>query len=88
MKLKLKVVPGASKNEIIGWLNDRLKIRIAAPPESGKANKAVILLLSKELNILAKSIVISSGLHSPQKTVSLPSSSFDKIEQFLIQDKP
>ena len=39
--IRVKAVPGASRDEIAGPLGDRLKIRIAAPPEGGKANKAI-----------------------------------------------
>jgi uncharacterized protein len=36
-KLSVKIVPNASKNEIVGWLENNLKIRVQAPPEKGKA---------------------------------------------------
>ena len=42
MELEVKVVPGASRSEVTGWLGDSLKIRVAAPPERGKANAAVV----------------------------------------------
>lgn len=51
MKLALKVIPNAKKSEAAGWEDDPragrvLKLRIAAPPVEGKANRAVILFLS------------------------------------------
>ena len=39
MRIKVKVTPNASKNKIIGWVNDTLKIKIASPAQKGKANK-------------------------------------------------
>jgi len=46
---RVRVQPGASKNEIVGVQEDALKIRISAPPVEGKANKALIQFLAKQL---------------------------------------
>ena len=46
IEIRIKVVPGASRSQIVGPLSDRLKVRIAAPPEGGKANRALIDLLA------------------------------------------
>ncbi len=47
MKISVKVIPKASKNEIVGWEEDILKVRLTVVPEKGKANEALIALLSK-----------------------------------------
>jgi len=73
VRLKIKVIPGASRNQISGWLGDRLKVRVQAPPESGKANKAVIKLLASALNIPRHDITITSGGASPRKTIDIKS---------------
>jgi len=70
-KLKVKVVPGASCTELSGWLGDLLKIRIAAQPEKGKANKAIIALLSDELQLPKNAFAIISGTTSPQKVIEI-----------------
>lgn len=71
MRLLIKVIPGSSRDKIAEWLGDRLKIRVKAPPESGKANKAVIKLLSTALNIHRRDITIISGNTSPLKTIEI-----------------
>lgn len=54
MLLALKVVPNASRDRVVGVLampdGDRLKVSVTSPPEGGKANKAVVALLRKQLN--------------------------------------
>ena len=67
MELRIKVVPGASRSEIVGVLGDRLKIRIAAPPEKGKANQALLLLIADWLG--TKNIELVSGHRNAEKTV-------------------
>lgn len=71
MKLSVKVIPGASSDNIAGWLGDTLKIRVQAPPEGGKANAAVIRLLAARLGIPEKRIAIVQGLTSARKVVDL-----------------
>lgn len=67
IELSIKVVPGASRSEVAGVLGDRLKVRVAAPAEGGKANRAVVALLKKWLG--AKGVEIVSGFSSSEKTV-------------------
>ena len=70
IELRLKVVPGARRSQIVGALGDRLKIRVAAAPEQGKANRAVVRLLSDWLGV--NGIEIVAGDSSPEKTASVP----------------
>jgi hypothetical protein len=71
VKLALKVVPGASRDEISGWLGDSLKIRVRAPAESGKANAAVINILASQLGLHKRSINIISGMSSARKVIEI-----------------
>ena len=71
MKLSLKVVPDASRDEITGWLGDSLKIRVRAAAESGKANAAVIKILSATLQLHKRAITILSGSNSTRKIVEI-----------------
>src|SRR5204863_8043434 len=71
MKLALKVVPKASRNRVVGWIGDRLKIAVSAAPERGKANDAVIETLAAQLGISPQRIRLVSGATSPLKTVEI-----------------
>ena len=50
-RLALKVVPGSSRDQIVGWLGDALKIKVMAPPEKGRANEAVVAILADRLGV-------------------------------------
>jgi uncharacterized protein len=67
LELAIKVVPNASRSEIVGSLGDRLKVRVAAPPEEGKANRALVRLLSEWLG--GSEVEIVAGTGTPAKTV-------------------
>lgn len=70
-KIAVKVVPGSSRDQIVGWLGDALKIKVAAAPEKGKANKAVVKLLAKTLGISTDAIEVVSGHTSPSKVLAI-----------------
>jgi uncharacterized protein len=72
LELRLKIVPGASRNRVVGLLGDRLKLQVAAPPEDGKANKAVIACLATWLGVSKQAVTLRSGHSQPQKTVLIP----------------
>lgn len=65
----LKVVPGASRDRIMGEWSGALKVTVAAPPEKGKANKAVVRLLARTLKLRANQIEVVRGTTSANKTV-------------------
>ena len=66
-ELTVKVVPGASRNEVAGWLGDALKVRVSAPPEKGRANAAVCALLAKQLGLSKGAVTVVQGHGSARK---------------------
>ena len=71
VRLSVKVVPGASRDEIAGWLGDALKVRVSAPPEKGKANQAVERVIAKALGLSAKDVKVVVGQSNPRKTIEV-----------------
>lgn len=69
IEITVKVVPGASRDRIVGPLGDALKVQVAAPPERGKANAAVAGLLASALGLPARAVAVIRGASSPRKTV-------------------
>ncbi len=79
VRLLVKVVPGASRNEIAGVLGERLKVRVNAPPEGGKANEAVMALIAEVLGVGVRSVQIESGHTRPEKVVRILGVSVDAV---------
>jgi uncharacterized protein len=79
----VKIVPKSSKNEIIGWEGDILKIKLRAVPEKGKANEALIAFLADKLGTSKASITIISGHTASLKRISLSNISFFDCQNML-----
>ena len=69
--IKAKIVPGSSKNKIVGVYNDTIKIALTAPPVEGKANKKCIAYLAKYFDVAKSKIVIISGQTSKNKLIRI-----------------
>ncbi len=65
--LPVRAQPGARRNEIRGEQNGMLKVSVTQAAEKGKANKALIALLSKALSLPKSQIELISGATSSQK---------------------
>lgn len=83
VEIAVKVVPGASRDRIAGCLGDALKIQVAAPPEKGKANKAVEALLAKALGTRTSDVTVVGGLTTPRKVVRISGARADMVRSAL-----
>lgn len=63
----VKVVPGASRDRVVGVLGDALKITTAAAAEKGRANAAVARTLARTLGVSPRNVELVSGATSPRK---------------------
>ncbi len=71
VEIDLKVVPGSSRERLVGEYDGRLKVAVSKPPEGGAANRAVIRLIARALDRPRNTIEIVSGHGSPRKRVRL-----------------
>ncbi len=83
VEIRVKVVPGSSKTQIAGTLDDMLKIKIASPPEKGKANKALVAFMAKTLSVKKNDIEIVSGKTNPVKILRISGVNSAMIETLL-----
>jgi len=81
--LAVKVVPGASRDRIVGPYGSGLKITVTKPPQAGAANQAVVALLAQTLRIPTSHIQIAHGQSSPRKQVLIRGITADVLRQLL-----
>jgi len=71
MRLAVRVQPGARASEVLGFQDNVLRVRVAAPPHEGKANLALVALLAERLDVPPSRVRILRGHASRQKLVAI-----------------
>ena len=87
--LRLTIVPGASRTEVVGLLGDRLKVRVAAAPEKGRANRKLLEFLAARLGLPKKAVSLKAGAQSREKVVEvsgLSPSLKERLQDLLSQE--
>jgi uncharacterized protein (TIGR00251 family) len=82
-RITVRVTPRASSNEVHSWDGDVLRIRVAAPPADGKANKAVVSLLGRTLGVPRSKIRIVSGATSRTKVITIDGLSLTQLRTLI-----
>ena len=73
------VVPGASRDSVVGEYDGRLKISVTAPPEDGKANKHLIRFLAKSLGLSKGQLSVETGETSRKKALLVQGVKVDSL---------
>ncbi len=81
--LPVRAQPGARRNAIVGQQADALKIAVTAPPDRGRANEAIVEVLSESLGISKSQIQLHSGPTSRQKKFLIRNKSLEEVQQWL-----
>ena len=71
VSFSVHVQPRASRDGIVGEYQDRLKIRLTAPPVDDRANEALCKLLAARLKVPVSAVRIASGGQSRHKRVEV-----------------
>lgn len=75
--------PRASKTELAGLHDGRLRIRLAAPPVDGAANAALVAFIAEKLAIAKSRVQVTAGLTSRRKVVRIEGMSADAVHAAL-----
>ena len=71
VQLKVQIVPGARRSEVVGWHGERLKLKVKAPPVEGKANVELCRFVADLLELRTSDVTVTAGAKSRQKTLQL-----------------
>ena len=67
MLIHVKVVPGSSRDRVVGRYADGIKVQVSAPPERGKANAAVARVLAQFFGVKPSQVGLIGGAGNPRK---------------------
>ena len=85
--LRVKALPGSKRDEVRGVDGGALKIAVTAPPEKGRANKALLAVLAEFLGVSRRDVAIIHGEKSRDKRVEVAGVTAAEIEEKLAQLK-
>jgi hypothetical protein len=83
--LRLRVYPRSRVNQLEDLHGEALKLRLQAPPVDGKANAALLKLLSSWLRVPQRDLCLTAGETSRSKTVSITGLSRDEVCERLLR---
>jgi uncharacterized protein (TIGR00251 family) len=87
-RLAVKAVPGSSRDRVVGVLGGALKVAVSAPPEKGKANKAIAVVLAEALGVPARAVSLVSGPTNPRKQFAIAGLSAEQVRRRLSERRP
>ncbi|MCC6451261.1 MAG: YggU family protein [Acidobacteria bacterium] len=83
VEFSVRVVPRASKSEIIGVIDGAVKVRLKAPPVDGAANGELIKLFAGKLGVAKSDVEIVSGLTSKTKRLRVSDVTVEALNKLL-----
>ncbi len=82
-RIRVRLTPRSSRNEILGWREGLLRVRVMPPPVDGKAIEALERLIAKALGVSKRDVSVVSGARSREKTVEITGMSQAEVEKLL-----
>ncbi len=80
---RIKVQPKASRDQVVGYREGVLQLRVTAPPDKGRANAAVVSLLAEALGVAKSRVRIIRGQTSRDKVVAVEALTPEEVRGIL-----
>lgn len=89
VRLAVQIQPNAKKTEVIGVLDDALKIKLQAQPIEGKANEALIRYLAETLSVPRSAVALTHGQTNKKKLLEIAASGLtpDDVARLLLGER-
>ena len=84
LTLTLQITPNARRSEVVGWMDDRLKVKIKAPAVEGKANAELVRFLGELFGVRSSAVTLLRGETARLKVVRIDGVDESEKEQRLI----
>ncbi len=81
VRLAVHATPRAGVNEVVGWREGELQVRVTAPPESGKANAAVCVVIARALKVPKSRVHVVRGETSRHKQLEIEGIDASQVER-------
>jgi uncharacterized protein (TIGR00251 family) len=81
--LSVKALPGAARNQLGGVREGALRVKVAAAPEGGRANRELCAYLAKLLGCPKSGALLAAGEKSRQKLIRLPAGCRERLDELL-----
>ena len=88
VKLEVEVTPRAARAGVVGRRGDVLKVRVAAPPEGGRANKELIRLVANFLGVPRSSVTVAKGAAARRKLLDIEDLAVGDLAAALARASP
>jgi uncharacterized protein len=82
-ELRVRVTPRARREEIAGERDGVLLVRVTAPPEGGRANKAVCRLVAKALRVAPSRVTVARGATSRDKVLHVEGGDLERLRRAI-----
>jgi len=86
VRIQVRVQPGSSRSQVVGWDGEVLRVRVQAPPVEGRANEALVELLAGALRLPKRDIFIERGAGGRQKLVAIIGLNAAQVRDRLARD--
>ncbi|MDR2860678.1 MAG: DUF167 domain-containing protein [Elusimicrobiota bacterium] len=83
MIIKVRVIPNASRDEVVGRIGCILRVKVSAPAIEGKANEELCEFLSDFFNVKRHDVFLRKGERGREKTIEIVGRSEQELEEVL-----
>ena len=83
--IEVHLQPGAKSNQIVGFRDSALNVKVTAPPHKGQANRALLTLLAHALAVSKNDLDIVRGNASRHKVIAIQGLSPEELKERLAQ---